>query len=133
MKLAKLTISSLLLDEAGFEILANTDESSIASKLYTERAYVLARGFIQRALKVRPGSVVDIIDWLYCNPRTGGEGPDLLRTVIEEARARITNLVDVGKGSEEGPVQKLSSGASMTLERTVAWLEMYREGRVEDA
>ncbi|KAL8822966.1 MAG: hypothetical protein Q9191_006313 [Dirinaria sp. TL-2023a] len=119
-------------NEAGFEVLANTDESRTTSALYTERAFVLARGFLQHALKSKPGGVDDIIRWLYdCRP--GARGPRLLSTVIEQAKARMVgemhDIDDSGtdKGSEvkEAHHTKLSRGASIMLERTITWLENY--------
>jgi len=116
-------------DEAGFDILANTDESRTTSALYTERAFVLARGFVQRALNSKPGGMADIIEWLYDRPSTEGGGPWLLRTVIKEARARISDRGEEAVG--EKPVRKLSRGAAIMLERTVTALEKHMEREAE--
>jgi len=61
--------------------------------------------------------VADVIEWLYDKPTTEGGGPWLLRTVIEGARARIAHR------GEEAVGKKLSRGAAIMLERTVAALE----------
>lgn len=120
------TIDSALIgckrtDEAGFDILANTDESRTTSALYTERAFVFARGFVQRALHSKPGGVADIVEWLYEKPATEGAGPWLLRPVIEEARARLVERGEEAVGEKQGG--KLSRGAAIMLERTVGALE----------
>ena len=110
-------------DEAGFDVLANTDESSTPSALYTERAFVLSRGFVHHALSSKPGGVTDVVEWLYDKPAMERAGPWLLRSVIEEARARIAVRGDGAVG------KKLSRGAAILLERTVGALEerMVRE------
>lgn len=115
-------------NEAGFEVLANSDESRTTSALYTERAFVLARGFLQHALGGTPGGVGDIIRWLY-DCRSTAQGPRLLHTVIEEAKARMMRENrDPNSGattSQTSQAQKLSRGASIMLERTITWLENY--------
>jgi hypothetical protein len=69
--------------------------------------------------------VADIIEWLYDKPSTEGAGPWLLRTVIEEARARIADR------GEEAVGKKLSRGAAIMLERTVAALEEHMKRGAE--
>ena len=68
------------------------------------------------------------MEWLYEKSPTQRGGPELLKTVIEEARARIAS--DAAEGVVEGrQTKKLSRGASIMLERTVSWLEGYRDGK----
>ena len=68
------------------------------------------------------------MEWLYEKSPTQGGGPELLKTVIEEARARMAS--DAAEGVVEGrQTKKLSRGASIMLERTVSWLEGYRDGK----
>ena len=112
-------------DEAGFEVLANTDESRTTSAMYTERAYILARGFVERALTTNPGGITDIIQWLYRESPAGGRSPELLKKVIEGAKARISSVEECKDWVGEGMLtKKLSLGATMMLKRTLESLEV---------
>lgn len=65
--------------------------------------------------------MADVIGWLYDKPSTEGGGPWLLRTVIEEASARIADRGEEMVGEKQG--RKVSRGAAILLERTVCALE----------
>lgn len=125
-----------LIDEAGFGIYQNTSEASLNSLLYSEKAYILARGFIKRVLTRPVAGFEKEIRWLYlpeCE-RSGGLG--LLRKVVEGMR------VVVGRsecGREEGGnasalgnvsaevgtegVGRVSAGALVLLRRHLSALE----------
>ena len=68
------------------------------------------------------------MEWLYEKSPTQGGGPELLKTVIEEARARMAGDAEEG-AVEGGQTKKVSRGASIMLERTIRWLEGYRDGK----
>ncbi|KAL8793027.1 MAG: hypothetical protein Q9195_004338 [Heterodermia aff. obscurata] len=111
-------------NEAGFEILANTPDSVTTSAQYTERAFVLSRGFVQALFEKRPGGFDDVADWMYISRK----GPRLLETVVGEARALLQRKKEDGEGLEASPGfgngnRKLSRGAAILLERTVGWCE----------
>ena len=118
-----------LTDEAGFEVLAGTSDTSTNSAQYTERAFVLSRGFVQALFDKRPGGLDDIAQWTYLSQH----GPKLLQTIIQEAKALLpadpsktdtdTNDAMVGPLGHGNGSKKLSRGAAMLLERTVRWLE----------
>ena len=140
------------IDEAGFDVLQNTPESRTPSALYTEKAFVLSKNFIQIALVKPPAGFVEIIKWLY---HSSEPGPKLLRTVVKECRAYCpdeplvvpsllpANLVTatrsmnplltpstlneersaVASDQESERPARLSSGALVLLKRQLRWLE----------
>ena len=89
------------------------------SRLYNEKAYVLSRGFVRRALEIPLGGLEAEIGWFYY---TNGK----LKKVLDDARALIAKSQ---KGEEETEaereraVPRLSGGGIITLERTLAKLQ----------
>ena len=51
--------------EPAYEKFRGTNEGALNSRLYSEKAYVLSRGFILRALETPPGSLEDEIQGFY--------------------------------------------------------------------
>ena len=110
-------------DEAGFEMLAGTEESVTSSGFYTERAFVLSRGFVHAVLFKRPGGITDIANWLYVSK----QGPRYLETIIREALALLPGLL--GEETMDDPtlerwrpahsMTRLSRGAAILLERKI--------------
>lgn len=89
------------------------------SRLYSEKAYVLSRGFVRRALEVPPEGLQREIEWFYVDQGN-------LDKVIADANALIdasaTYTGDVMRtlpGWEDKAVPKLSAGGIITLERTL--------------
>lgn len=88
------------------------------SRLYNEKAYVLSRGFVRRALEISLGSLDNVIRDIYL---TQGK----LAKVIQNARA----LIDKSKNStnddndDELAVHRLTGGGVITLTRTLDKLE----------
>ncbi|KAL8686663.1 MAG: hypothetical protein Q9218_006950 [Villophora microphyllina] len=113
-------------NEAGFETLQDTMQSKHTSAVYSEKAFVLSRGFVAGASSF-PDGFLDIIRWLYLPSPTG---PCLLRTVVEDCRAL---LQQESTSSSEAMAQildkyhitssRLSLGASVLLRKTVKSLE----------
>lgn len=54
--------------EPAYEKFRGTNEGGLNSRLYNEKAYVLSRGFILRALEKPPGSLEDEIRGFYLSP-----------------------------------------------------------------
>ncbi|MCJ1352534.1 MAG: hypothetical protein MMC33_002518 [Icmadophila ericetorum] len=105
-------------NEAGFEILVGDNDSNVNSNLYSERARVMAKAFIARAITHQVGGLEDVIKWLYL----AGDGPQLLQQSIKESRA----LLEDGEGegnAERGSVPRLSSGAKILLRRHLQAME----------
>ena len=94
------------------------------SRLYNEKAYVLSRGFVRRALEIPLGSLEAEINWFYY---TNGK----LKKVLDDARALIAKSQ---KGEEETEadreraVPRLSGGGIITLERTLVKLQAQLDG-----
>ena len=117
-------------DEAGFDVLIGTEESRVPSTHYTERAYVMAKGFITHALQRPVGGLEDVITWLYLSTT----GPQLLRQVIAESEAvdnggAVTEVQGPDGGStsvaseSSSHMSPLSSGALKMLRRHVLVLK----------
>ena len=68
--------------EPGYERLRGTEEGLINSRLYSEKAYVLSRGFVRRALEISPGGLEEEIKIFYY-------GAGRLRKLIEKSRVLI--------------------------------------------
>jgi len=119
-------------NEAGFDALIGTEESLITSAHYTERALVMAKGFVRHALQHPTGGFEDVLPWLYLPGQ--GERPQLLRKILEESK-------EIMNGSEAKPdegdetatsssesrrsegVMRISSGALILLRKHVVALE----------
>lgn len=131
------------LDEAGFEVLVGSEDSAVSSRMYSERAFVMAKGFIRTALCNPPAGFADIVYWLY----RAYSGPRLLDRVICDCqdvsqRSLTTSQTDPLKGktmqnkdknliTEEswvGSVEKLSTGALVLLHRHIENLVKYDKG-----
>ncbi|KAL8775521.1 MAG: hypothetical protein Q9209_000017 [Squamulea sp. 1 TL-2023] len=70
-------------NEAGFEALQGTAQSKPTSAVYSEKAFVLSRGFVLKALQSLPDGCADIIERLYLPSRNG---LSLLRTVVQDCQ-----------------------------------------------
>ena len=117
-----------MIDEAGFDVLIGSAESQVPSSLYSEKAYVMSKGFIKTALTTMPHGLADVVQWLYL---TSQPGPQLLRRVVDDSKKLLANKTTTSAfGSapdelgERGSTRaKLSTGASILLRRNVEWLE----------
>lgn len=115
-------------DEAGFDVLIGSAESQVPSSLYSEKAYVMSKGFIKTALATMPHGLADVVQWLYL---TSQPGPQLLRRVVNDSKKLLANNPTTSaNGSAPDDMEemssnraKLSTGASILLRRNVEWLE----------
>jgi ubiquitin-conjugating enzyme E2 O len=121
--------------EPGYEKQRGTSEAALASKLYSECAYVFSRSFVRHALSFSVTSFDGEIRWLYLRPEHGrlariiAEAKRLIRA-SEEAPGGNKPEEEEGGGaefegrSEEGALSgKLTPGSVIPLRRTVAQLE----------
>ena len=117
-------------DEAGYEVLIGTPESAVPSALYSERAYLLSKGYIKFALSSPPQELEDVIRWLYIN----SDGPRLLLRIVEDCkRMKVSSLRgkeamshDAVKGKEGGwAAGRISAGAIIPLNKHLLWLEQF--------
>ena len=117
-----------MIDEAGFDVLIGSAESQVPSALYSEKVYVMSRGFIKTALTAAPHGLADVIHWLYLSSQSG---PHLLRRVLDDSKRLLANTATTsamrtasGEMDERGFTRtKVSTGASILLKRHVEWLE----------
>lgn len=93
------------------------------SRLYNEKAYVLSRGFVRRALEIPLGGLEAEVNWFYY---TNGK----LKKVLDDARALIRKSRAIQSGEKEESeadrelaVPKLSGGGIITLERILGKLQ----------
>lgn len=117
-------------DEAGFDVLIGSAESHVPSALYSERVYVMSKGFIKTALTNAPRGLADVVQWLYLSSQPG---PHLLRRVVDDSKKLLTSTTTTSAvGSASGEMNergftraKLSTGASILLRRNVEGLENF--------
>lgn len=90
------------------------------SRLYSEKAYVLSRGFVRRALEIPLGGLQSEIRWLYYKQGR-------VKKVLDVARSLIQKSKTSPEGSESNnndlAVPRLTTGGIITLERTLAKLQ----------
>jgi len=139
--------------EPAYDKLRGTEEGIINSRLYNEKAYVLSRGFVRRALEIPLGSLESEINWLYhkhgrlakvlCDaralveksrPEAPQEQPSSVAAAATAATAAgstttATAVADASSASGAGDrdrepaVPRLTAGGIITLERTLTKLE----------
>ncbi|KIJ21893.1 hypothetical protein PAXINDRAFT_173916 [Paxillus involutus ATCC 200175] len=108
--------------EPAYEKLRGTEEGTVNSRLYNEKAYVLSRGFVRRALEIPLGGLQSEINWLYY---TKGKLAKVLkdsRHLIEKSKSEPHSGVD-----PDIAVPRLTTGGIITLERTLVKLQAFLE------
>ncbi len=93
--------------------------------MYNEKAFVLSRGFVRRALEIPLGGLEAELHWFYY---TKGK----LKKVVDDARALIEKSKATKEDTEadrELAVPRLSGGGIITLERTLAKLQALLDAR----
>lgn len=119
-----------MVDEAGFDVLIGSAESQVPSSLYSEKVYVMSKGFIKTALTNAPHGLADVTRWLYLPSQPG---PHLLRRVVNDSKKLLADSTTMsavvsasGEIVEGGCTRaKLSTGASIWLRRNLDWLENF--------
>jgi ubiquitin-conjugating enzyme E2 O len=81
--------------EPAYEKFRGTNEGALNSRLYNEKAYVLSRGFILRALEKPPSSLEDEIRGFYLS------SPSLERVEAEDVMDQDQDQ-ERGEGSSQG-------------------------------
>ncbi|KAI4286382.1 MAG: hypothetical protein L6R35_004366 [Caloplaca aegaea] len=117
--------------KAGYEALQGTAKSKHTSALYSEKAFVLSRGFVTRALEDLPAGVADVVQWLYL---PAPHGPCMLHTIAEDCNI-ILQAGASGSSEEDSHAlrkhlekyyitsPKLSQGVLMLLKKVMPKLE----------
>jgi ubiquitin-conjugating enzyme E2 O len=115
------------IDEAGFDVLMGAEEAIINSALYTEKAFVLARGFVKHVLIHPVQGLEDVIRFLYLPDQDGGS--NLLQEVIQQCKDIVRRSEDkrtvhnLPLTLEDGGVMRLSAGALILLKKNLTALE----------
>ena len=131
-----------VLDEPGLEIFEGSQESLVSSRLYNEKVFIMAKGFISTLLSNSPGAVTDVVHWLYY----AHSGPQLLDRVIcecqnilqpsltasqsghsEDMTGQNGNQAQATSDSWIVSMGKLSSGALVPLRRHIEFLVQYQK------
>ncbi|KAJ7099617.1 hypothetical protein C8R43DRAFT_1048569 [Mycena crocata] len=111
--------------EPAYEKLRGTAEGIVNSRLYNEKAYVLSRGFVRRALEFPPGGLEPEIEWLYRSSGRLDKVVDDAQKLIEKSKSAIAETTD---SESDRAVPRLSAGGIITLDRTLAKLITLRSG-----
>jgi len=105
--------------EPAYEKLRGTEEGIVNSRLYSEKAYVLSRGFVRRALEIPLGGLESEVKWMYYKQGR-------LKKVLDDARRLVRKSQTSTEGREDDnelAVPRLTTGGIITLERTLAKLQ----------
>ncbi|KAG6821345.1 hypothetical protein H0H93_014142, partial [Arthromyces matolae] len=101
--------------EPAYDKLRGTEEGIVNSRLYNEKAYVLSRAFVRRALEIPVGSLDSEIKWLYYDEQR-------LHKILHDAQTLITkstSATEVADADQDLAVPRLTAGGIITLERTL--------------
>lgn len=122
-------------NEAGFESYGEENLYRRESQQYSEKAYVMARGFVKHAVSNPVKGLEDVLAYLYLPPRTPAEmAPSnddgnvhggLLRVVIERSEVLIE-----GSAAFRGSDEILVDGAGRTGDSTKTFLRPLSQGAV---
>ncbi|KAK6512710.1 hypothetical protein TWF506_008881 [Arthrobotrys conoides] len=120
-------------NEAGFNVYLGAEEATVNANLYSERAYILSRGFVKRVLEKPVPGLEDILAWLYDPKFFGGmtllgeivlKGKDIVAD-CESARAAQGSAAEVSAltSTEIDGIPKLTEGAVVLLKKTLTSLD----------
>jgi len=101
--------------EPAYEKLRGTEEGTVNSRLYSEKAYVLSRGFVRRALEIPLGGLESEIAHLFY-------GKKRLHKVVQDAQRLIQKSKDgleMTLEDQDIAVPRLTAGGIIALERTL--------------
>ncbi|KAF5375118.1 hypothetical protein D9758_000439 [Tetrapyrgos nigripes] len=108
--------------EPAYEKLRGTKEGAINSRLYSEKAYVLSRNFVFRALNIPLGGLESEIEWIYFTNRKLEKVVSNAKTLIQKSRDAPSS-VTMEDEQEAAAVPRLTAGGIITLERTLTKLQ----------
>jgi len=108
--------------EPAYEKLRGTEEGIVNSRLYNEKAYVLSRGFVRRALELPPGGLEPEIQWLYHRSGRLDKVVNDAQRLIEKSKNATADTAPDSEEDRELAVPRLSAGGIITLDRTLTKL-----------
>lgn len=116
-------VSKPFYNEAGFETYGDEKVYSLESQQYSEKAYVMARGFAKYALLNASSGLEDILAWLYlCSKGEGldkGSPPGLLTKVIGRAKLLMevsSRLKETARTDRTGKVEPFISSPGFLVD-----------------
>ncbi|KAJ3783382.1 hypothetical protein GGU10DRAFT_361067 [Lentinula aff. detonsa] len=109
--------------EPAYEKLRGTDEGTINSRLYSEKAYVLSRNFVRRTLETPFSGLETEISWLYYSNRLLEKVLRDSRTLINASRQQSTEGRTRMEDLTEQYNLSLSTGGIIALERVLTVLQ----------
>ncbi|EJU00013.1 hypothetical protein DACRYDRAFT_23552 [Dacryopinax primogenitus] len=115
--------------EPAYEKLRGTQEAEVSSRLYSEKAYVLSRGFVRHALEQLPGGLENEVQWHYYDRH-------VLAKVIRDANELISKSEQEGDDPHvpgDRAVPRLTQGGILPLRRTLAKLQVLLDTRASAA
>jgi ubiquitin-conjugating enzyme E2 O len=129
-------VSKPFYNEAGFEGYENDLSYKREAEQYSEKAFVMSRGFVKHALLRPPGGLEEILAWLYLPHQKQIDGGLLvkliqqgncLRVRSERARQEDNDALMDAAGSTIDPtkvfLKPLSKGANVMLKRLLGELQ----------
>ncbi|KAF9015536.1 hypothetical protein BDQ17DRAFT_1341239 [Cyathus striatus] len=105
--------------EPAYEKLRGTEDGIVNSRLYSEKAYVLSRGFVRRALEIPLGGLDEEIKWFYYKHRRLDKVLQGARRLIEKSKSNP----EISEEDQDLAVPRLTEGGIITLGRTLNKLE----------
>lgn len=99
----------------------------MSSRLYSEKAYVLSRGFVRRALEYPPGGLEGEIAWFYYTKGGLAKVLNHSRNLIAQSSVSSNNVADVV--DTDISVPRLSTGGVLTVSRTLTKLQELLDAR----
>ncbi|KAH9486595.1 putative ubiquitin-conjugating enzyme E2 23 [Psilocybe cubensis] len=107
--------------EPAFDKLRGTEEGTVNSRLYSEKAYVLSRAFVRRALEIPPGGLEPEIRTFYFKEKRLAKVLKDAERLIQKSRASQ----EVLPAEQDVAVPRLSAGGIISLERTLVKLRSF--------
>lgn len=105
--------------EPAYEKLRGTPEGKVNSRLYNEKAYVLSRGFVRRALEVPVGGLEDVIKDMYITRGKLTKVINTSRSLMEKSRTTKESDDD----NSDLAVPRLTGGGIIPLTRVLDRLD----------
>ncbi|CAE6520035.1 unnamed protein product [Rhizoctonia solani] len=119
--------------EPAYDKLRGTEEGIVNSRLYSEKAYVLSRGFIRRALEIEVGGLETEIEWYYIKQGRLAKSIADARALIAWSEAGEYEAPKEVLKESDPAVGVLSEGAVIMLRRTLDKLDAILKERTKSS
>ena len=96
-----------------------TKKSQSCSRLYSEKAYVLSRGFVRRALEIPLGGLENEIQHIYYTQKRLHKVVADAQSLIEKSQSQSQEIPD----DQDLAVPRLTAGGILSLGRTLTKLQ----------